>query len=129
MINTEWHLIDAQNQVLGRLATRIAYLLTGKHRLDYAPHRVAPVYVVVTNTNQVVLTGQKEKQKVYRHYTGYPGGLKERTVAEQRHRDSRKLVQEAVFGMLPKNSLREKRMKHLKLYPQAEHPHAAQLTV
>jgi len=124
----EWHVIDIGGKVLGRTATDIALLLMGKHRTDFMTHTVAPVYVIVTNTDKVVLTGRKEDQKTYRHYTGYPGGIKERTVREQRKRDSRELVYQAVFGMLPKNSLRTERMRHLKLYPGSEHPHQAQLT-
>lgn len=123
----EWHLIDAQNKVVGRLATRIAVLLQGKHRLDYKPHMVPAVYVVVTNTATLVLTGRKEEQKKYRRYSGYPGGLRERSAREVRARDATKLLWEAVFGMLPKNSLRKQYMLHLKLYPTATHPHMAQL--
>jgi large subunit ribosomal protein L13 len=124
----EWHLIDANNKVLGRLATHIAGLLIGKHRSDFAPNKVLPVFVVVTNSNTVHLTGRKEEQKMYRRYSGYPGGLRERTAREVRRLDSRRLIEEAVFGMLPKNSLRNERMKHLKVYPTAEHPHLPQLT-
>lgn len=123
----EWYFINAEGAVLGRLATNIAHLLLGKHRLDFVHNKVAPVFIVVTNTDKVVLTGRKEAQKVYQHYTGYPGGLKTRTVTEQRKRDSRKIVLEAVYGMLPKNSLRDDRMNHLKLYTKSEHPHQAQV--
>lgn len=125
-IKPEWHVIDAKDKILGRLATQIAVWLQGKHRPDFAPHVVASIYVVVTNSDYVVLTGRKEEQKKYRRYSGYPGGLHERTVKEVRARDSRRLVWEAVFGMLPKNSLRKQRMLHLKIYPAAEHPHVAQ---
>ena len=124
----EWHHLDAGNRVLGRLATEIAQLLLGKHRVDSRRNTVAPVYVVVTNTDRVALTGNKEHDKVYRHYTGYPGGLKERSAADVRQRDSRRLVKHAVAGMLPKNSLRDKRLSHLKLYAGDAHPHEAQLT-
>ena len=123
----EWHHFDAKGKVLGRLATPITQLLLGKHRADYAANRVAAVYVVVTNSDEVVLTGRKEEQKMYRRYSGYPGGLKERTAKDVRARDSRRLIWEAVFGMLPKNSLRRERMLHLKIYPTAEHPHMAQI--
>lgn len=124
----EWHHIDARGRVLGRLACEAANFLLGKHRVDRADHTVAPVFVVITNINQVVLTGKKEQQKKYRHYSGYPGGIKERAAADQRRRDACRLVAEAVFGMLPKNSLRAKRMQHLKLYAGEEHPHQAQLS-
>lgn len=124
--NAEWYFLDAKGVVLGRLATQIAQLLLGKHRVDFVRHLVAPVYVVVTNTDYVVLTGRKETQKAYQHFTGYPGGLKTRSAREMRARDSRRLVFEAVYGMLPKNSLRDDRLKHLKLYAEETHPHAAQ---
>lgn len=126
-IEMEWHHVDAAGAVLGRLATRVAKLLLGKHRLDWQKNIVVPVYVVVTNTNDVVLTGKKEKQKLYHHHTGYPGGVKARSAADVRKRDSRRLVQLAVEGMLPKNSLRQLRLGHLKLYTGATHPHEAQL--
>lgn len=122
-----WHHFDARGKVLGRLATEIAQALIGKDRVTFAKNTVAPTYIVVTNTDHVVLTGRKEEQKMYRHYTGHPGGLKERSVKEQRKRDSRVIVEQAVFGMLPKNNLRKQRMRHLKLYAGEHHPHEAQL--
>src|SRR5688572_27420979 len=97
-VTNEWHLVDAHDQILGRLATKVASLLIGKHRPDFTKNLVAPVYVVVINTNTVVLTGKKEDAKMYRHYTGYPGGLRERSVREQRLRDSRVIVEQAVYG-------------------------------
>lgn len=123
----QWHLIDARDQVLGRLATKVAMLLMGKNSPDYTPHLPTAVNVVVVNTDLVVLTGNKEDQKMYRHFTGYPGGLKERSVREQRLRDSRVIIEQAVFGMLPKNNLRPVRMRRLKLYAGAQHPHLAQI--
>ncbi len=127
MQNPEWHSLDAENQVLGRLATEAAKLLLGKHRPDSKRNIVAPVYVVITNTDKIALTGRKETKKIYTHYTGYPSGIRERSVQEQRRRDSRRIIKSAVSGMLPKNSLRDKRLSHLKLYPSAKHPHAGQL--
>jgi len=126
-LTPEWHHLDAEGKVVGRLATEVARLLLGKHRLDFTRHQIAPVFVVVTNTDKVIFTGRKEEQKSYHHFTGYPGGLKTRSVAEQRRRDSRKIVFEAVWGMLPTNSLRRERMNHLKLYATDKHPHGAQL--
>jgi len=123
----EWYEFDASSMPLGRLATKISSLLIGKHRVDYAPNKVLPVHVVVTNTDKIVVTGNKEVQKMYRKYSGYPGGLRERSLKEQRARDSRKIINDAVFGMLPKNKLRPVMMKHLKAYQGAEHPHMAQL--
>lgn len=126
-IEPEWHHLTAEDKVLGRLATRVVSLLLGKHRPDSTLEKVAPVYVVITNTDKVALTGNKEDQKMYRHYSGYPGGLRERSVKEQRRRDSRVIVFKAVEGMLPKNNLRRERMRHLKLYVKSEHPHKAQI--
>jgi large subunit ribosomal protein L13 len=128
MQTTEWHHFEASEQPLGRLAGHIAHLLLGKHRADFASNTVAPVYVVVTNTDHVVLTGNKWSQKNYYQYSGYPGGMRRRTAQQQKELDSRRIVEAAIFGMLPKNSLRAERMKHLKLYAGPEHPHQAQLT-
>lgn len=127
LVVSEWHHLNATDAVLGRLATTIATLLIGKHQLQWQRHAVAPIYVVVTNTDRVALTGKKEQQKMYRRHTGYPGGLREETAGRLRQRDSRRLIRLAVEGMLPKNSLRAKRLDHLKLYRGADHPHAAQL--
>lgn len=123
----EWHLIDAADKVLGRIANEAAQFLIGKHRPDYAPNKVAPVYVIIVNTDKVKLTGNKLKDKMYYRYSGYPGGLHSRSAGEQMAKDSTKVVQMAVSGMLPKNLLRDERMKHLKLYAGAEHPHEAQI--
>lgn len=125
----EWHVLDAKKKVLGRLATEAASLLLGKHRGDFTPNKVAPVYVVVINTDGAHVTGDKANQKAYQHYSGYSGGLKTRTFREQMARDSRVVVREAVLGMLPKNLLRDDRMNHLKLYAGAEHPHLPQTNV
>lgn len=125
---SQWHHFDASGKVVGRLATEIAHLLMGKHEVTFAKHIPASVHIVVTNTDKIVLTGRKEVQKMYRHYTGYPGGLKERSATEQRKRDSRILLAKAVEGMLPKNNLRQVRMKQLHLYPGNDHPHRGQLT-
>lgn len=123
----EWHIFNAEGKVLGRLATEVAALLLGKHRQDFAKHTIAPVFVIITNTNLVEVTGQKENQKEYHHFSGYPGGLKTRSIIKQRQLDSRKIMYEAVYGMLPKNSLRSERMNHLKLYATDKHPHEAQV--
>lgn len=125
-IEPEWHVLDATTVTLGRMATQIASLLLGKHRTDSAKHKVAPVHVVVINSDTVKVTGKKKDQKMYRRYTGYPGGLRERTLKEQLLRDSTFVIEEAVSGMLPKNSLRAKRIKQLHVYPTADHPHMPQ---
>ena len=124
--NEEWHLLDANNQVLGRVAVKAAALLLAKHRTDFAKNNVAPVKVVIINTDRVALTGKKEEQKKYYRYSGYPGGMRERTVKDQRARDSRKILEFAISGMLPKNNLRKLRMRNLKLYKNDQHPHSAQ---
>lgn len=126
-IKLEWHVLDAKDEFLGRLATKAAFLLMGKHRVDYTPNILAPVYVVIINTDLAKLSGKKADQKVYQHYTGYPGGLMTRTFAEQMRRDSRRVFEAAVTGMLPKNNSRDDRMRRLKLYKGAEHPHLPQV--
>jgi ribosomal protein L13, bacterial type len=123
----EWHVLDAKQKVLGRLATQAAALLLGKHRTDFTKHLVATVNVVVINAAEVAVTGSKEEQKLYRTHSGYPGHLKERSLKQQRERDPRKIVELAVQGMLPKNGLRKRRMNHLKVYVGADHPHVAQV--
>ena len=125
--NLEWHLVDAKSDNLGRLATRIASLLLGKHRTDSEKHKASPVRVIVINSDELKTTGKKGKQKMYRRYTGYPGGLRERTLIEQMGLDSTFVIQEAVSGMLPKNRLRASRMRNLYVYKGADHPHMAQM--
>lgn len=122
----EWHTFDADGKPLGRLATEVASLLLGKHRVDSSKNLVAPVYVVITNTDKVGLTGNKENGKMYYKYSGHPGGLRERTAKQQRAIDSTFMVRQAVAGMLPKNNLRDRRLSHLKLYAGTEHPHQPQ---
>jgi len=126
-IKREWHLIDAQGKVLGRLATEIASLLMGKAKPDYTPNMDLGDYVVVINAKGVKLTGKKETDKVYYRHSGYLGGLKKQTVAEVRERYPEKLIERAVYNMLPKNKLRSKRMNRLKVYAKADHKHESQL--
>lgn len=123
----EWHVLDASSKTLGRLATEIASLLLAKHKTDSEKHVAAPVRVIVTNSDILKVTGKKKKQKMYRRYTGYPGGLRERTLQEQMKKDSRFVIRQAVEGMLPKNRLRASRMRNLYVYPTAEHPHLPQV--
>jgi len=118
-----WLEVDAGGQVLGRLACGLAKLLLGKDQVTAKRNVVEEISIVVTNTDKVALTGAKEEQKLYRHYSGYPGGLKERNVAEQRKKDSTVIVRNAVAGMLPKNKLRDKRLANLKLFKGDEHPY------
>jgi large subunit ribosomal protein L13 len=102
-------------------------LLLGKQRVDAARHTVAPVHVVVINADSLVVTGKKMTQKMYRKYSGYPGGLRERTLEDQKGRDSTFVIRQAVSGMLPKNNLRDDRLHNLHIYAGAEHPHMAQI--
>lgn len=124
-VEQKWHVIDATDQIVGRLASRIAVLLMGKHRPTYTPHVDTGDYVVVINADKVKMTGKKWQQKEYRWYTGYPG---QRSVtAETRlERKPELIVHEAVRRMLPKNKLAYKMIAKLKIYAGAEHPHQAQ---
>lgn len=124
--NDTWHVLDAAKKPLGRLATEAAILLMGKDLADFAPNRVPDTHVVIINTDSIVVTGDKMNQKKYYRYSGYSGGLTTRTMKEQMGRDSRKIVEAAVSGMLPKNLLRSVRLGHLKLYKDSEHPHLPQ---
>jgi large subunit ribosomal protein L13 len=122
----KWYVIDAANQVLGRVATKAATVLTGKHRPHYAPFLVSGDHVVIINADKIRLTGQKVDQKVYRWHTQYPGGLREVGARKVLETKPEKIVREAVLGMLPKNKLRKRMVKRLKVYVADQHPHAAQ---
>jgi len=122
-----WHLVDARDQVLGRLATRVATLLRGKHRPEFTPHADTGDFVIVVNAEKVRLTGRKREQKLYQRHTGYMGHLRTVNAAKLLggpHAD--RVVREAVRGMLPKNALGRKLLGKLKVYAGPEHPHAAQ---
>jgi large subunit ribosomal protein L13 len=121
-----WHVIDAQGQVLGRVATLAAKLLQGKHKAVYTPFIDTGDHVVVVNAAQVRLTGRKEQQKIYRTHSGYEGGLREERASVLRQRQPIRLVEEAVRGMLPKTKLGDAMYRKLKVYSGPDHPHAAQ---
>ena len=122
----QWHIIDATDVVLGRLASHTAALLRGKHKPTFAPHMDMGDYVIIVNAEKVALTGAKlEKKRAYRH-SGYPGGLRSRSYAEMLDRFPEKAVEKAVRGMLPRNSLGRQQLAKLKVYAGSEHPHAAQ---
>ena len=121
-----WHLIDANGQVLGRIATRAARILQGKHKASYTPFIDTGDHVVVVNAATVKLTGRKEDQKIYRQHSGYEGGLREERARIVRKRKPERLVEEAVRGMLPKTKLGEAMYRKLKVYAGPDHPHAAQ---
>jgi large subunit ribosomal protein L13 len=125
-IEHQWFVLDAAGVPLGRLSTQVAHLLMGKHKPTWAPHIDTGDFVIVINAEKTVLTGRKEEQKLYRRHTGYPGGLKSVTAGELRQRRPTKLVEEAVWGMLPKGKLGRKQLKKLKVYAGPEHPHQAQ---
>jgi len=121
-----WHIIDANGQVLGRIASRAARLLQGKHKPSWTPNIDHGDHVVVINAASVRLTGRKEEQKIYRQHSGYEGGLREERAKIVRAKKPTKLVEDAVHGMLPKTKLGEAMYRKLKVYAAAEHPHAAQ---
>ena len=125
-ITREWHVIDATDVVLGRLASQAATLLRGKHKAIFAPHIDTGDFVIIINADKVALTGAKaEKKLAYRH-SGFPGGLRSQTYAELLEKSPAKAVEKAVRGMIPKTSLGRQQMTKLKVYAGAEHPHAAQ---
>lgn len=125
-IERAWHVVDLQGVTLGRAASRIAAVLRGKHRPTYTPHADCGDFVVVVNADQLVLTGNKLQDKMYRRHTGYLGGLKEMTAAQALAKDSTKVVELAVKGMLPKGPLGRRQLKKLKVYAGPDHPHTAQ---
>lgn len=125
-IERNWLVVDARNQRLGRLATRIADSLRGKTKTTYTPNIDTGDFVVVVNAERIAVTGKKMEDKIYYRHTGYPGGLKQRTLAEMMAKKPEEVLRLAVKGMLPKNRLGRAQLKKLKIYTGAEHPHAAQ---
>ena len=125
-VKRDWYVIDAENKVLGRLATEIARRLRGKHKAEYTPHVDTGDYIVVINAEKVAVTGNKETDKVYHHHTGYPGGLKSMTLEKLRERAPERIIEKAVKGMLPKNPLGRAMYRKLKVYAGSDHKHTAQ---
>jgi large subunit ribosomal protein L13 len=125
-IDRKWYLVDAQGQILGRLATEIATILRGKKKPNYSPHMDNGDHVVVINAEKVEVSGRKREQKVYHHHSGYPGGLRSRTFAELQDRRPEQIIRIAVKGMLPHNRLGRQMMKKLRIYAGPDHPHQAQ---
>lgn len=123
----EWRIIDATDRILGRLATEIAVILRGKDKPSFTPHSNGGDYVVVINSEKVKLTGKKQEQKIYRSYSGWMGGQKERSVAQVLDKDPTFVIKHAVKGMLPKNKLSDAQIKRLKIYTGDKHPHSAQI--
>jgi large subunit ribosomal protein L13 len=125
-IERQWHVIDAQDVVLGKLASKAAMLLMGKTKPTYTPFLDTGDHVVVINAAKVKVSGRKETDKVYRHFTGYPGGLVEKSLQRVRKEKPVRLVEDAIFGMLPKTKLGKQMYRKLKVYAGDKHPHAAQ---
>ena len=125
-IRREWHVIDATDVVLGRLAVTAANLLRGKHKPIFAPHMDTGDFVIIVNAEKVALSGTKKTTKLSYRHSGYPGGLSATPIGELLEKDARKAVEKAVWGMLPKNRLGRQMLKKLKVYSGPTHPHAAQ---
>ncbi len=125
-VQPKWHIVDAEGQVLGRLAVKIANVLRGRHKTTYTPHVDTGDYVIVVNAEKVVVTGKKEDQKKYMFFSGYVGGESYRTITEQRTRNPQFIIQHAVKGMLPKNRLARQMLKKLRVFAGPEHTHEAQ---
>ncbi len=126
-IDRKWHVLDAAETPLGRLASEAAKLLLGKHKPDFEPHLAMGDHVIVVNAERIRFTGKKSAQKVYYRHSGYPGGLRERTLEQQFARDPRRVVETAVKGMLPHNSRGRELFRHLNVYIGPDHPHVAQV--
>ncbi len=120
-IKREWHLLDAKGEILGRLAVKIASLLMGKNKPYFVNYLDCGDYVIIINARKIKVSGNKFKNKLYRRHSGYPGGFRELTFEQLMQRDPRKIIQQAVKGMLPKNKLRDKRMSRLKIFVDEKH--------
>ena len=125
-VKRHWYVVDAQEQVLGRLATEVATRLKGKHKPIYTPHVDTGDYIVVINAEKVHVSGNKEDQKIYHWHTGHPGGIKSRNLKSMRERSPESIIESAVKGMMPKNKLGREMMSKLKVYAGDVHPHTAQ---
>jgi large subunit ribosomal protein L13 len=126
-IEPKWFIIDAEGKILGRLSTEIARIISGKAKPTYTPFLDTGDHVIVINAEKIVLTGKKETDKVYRHHSGYPGGLKSSEARFVRAEKPEAMIEEAVWGMLPKSKLGRKMLKKLKVYRGTNHPHQAQM--
>ncbi len=125
-VQPKWHIVDAEGQVLGRLAVKIANVLRGRHKATYTPHVDTGDYVIVVNAEKIVVTGKKEQQNSYMFFSGYVGGESYRSFTEQRERNPEFIITHAVKGMLPKNRLARQMLKKLRVFRGPEHTHAAQ---
>ncbi len=118
-----WHIFDASEESLGRMASRVAVILRGKDKVDFAPYLDNGDFVVVINSDNLKVTGNKLENKMYYNYSGYPGGMKSISLEKLKEKDSTEVIKRAVFGMLPKNKLRKEMMKRLKIFKTEEHPY------
>jgi len=125
-VDKKWYIVDARGKTLGRLASQVAAILRGKHKPTYTPHIDSGDYVIVVNASQVRLSGKKREQKIYYRHSRYPGGLKMRTAAQMLETQPERLVELAVWGMLPHNRLGRRQFRKLKVYAGPDHPHEAQ---
>ena len=125
-LEQRWYIVDAEGQTLGRLATRVADTLRGKQKAQFTPHIDTGDFVVVVNAEKVAVTGKKREDKIYYRHSGYPGGLRERTLGEELERRPTEVLRKAVKGMLPRNRLARRQLTKLKIYAGPDHPHEAQ---
>ena len=125
-VEHKWYVIDAEGKTLGKIASEAASILRGKKKPIYTPHVDCGDYVIVVNAEKVHVTGKKETDKIYKSYSGYPGGLKEITLGEMREKKPEEIIRHAIKGMMPKGKLGRQMYKKLKVYAGSEHPHAAQ---
>lgn len=127
-IARKYHLFDASGKILGRLSTEIALILRGKNKIDFTPNIDGGDFVVVINSDKIMVTGKKMEDKMYHHYSGYPGGITSIKLKDQMEKDSRKIIAHSVYNMLAKNKLRGKMMTRLLIYRNAEHSHKIEIT-
>lgn len=125
-VERKWFVIDAEGKTLGRVAVKVADLLRGKHKPEFVPHQEIGDYVVVINADKIAVTGKKREQKIYYHYSGYPGGLTGESFEKVLDKKPTYPLEQAIRGMLPKNSLGRKLFNNVKIYAGSDHPHAAQ---
>ena len=126
-VKTSWHVFDADDQILGRLSTEIAKILMGKNKAEFSPNLDLGDHVVVINAEKILVTGKKETDKIYYRHSGYPGALKSEVLGKLRDRRPTEILRRSIYGMLPKNKLRDVRMNKLHIYAGAEHPHTANI--
>lgn len=122
-MDRKYYLVDAQGKILGRMATQVANLLSGRKKVSFTPHIDDGDFVVIVNSDGIKVSGGKETKKIYHRFSGYPGGITSIALGDQMKKDSRKVIEQAIYGMLPKNKLRASMLKRLKVYAGAEHPH------